>query len=116
MTLFSLVPLYQITRCHIPEDCRLNNHHCADIKHHKIFSSFFNFIKKMVSNMLDYNINIIIILNECVTVSHADITSSLESYWIHFKHTSNINMLVGNSSIHVFMHIISYARLPTQGT
>lgn len=49
----------------------------------------------MASNMFEYNIKITIILNECVTISHADITSSLESYWILFKHTSNISMLVG---------------------
>jgi hypothetical protein len=66
----------------------------------------------MVSNMLEYNIKITITLNECVIISHADITSSLESYWIHFKHTSNINMLVENSSI--FIHVIPYAQLPAQ--
>jgi hypothetical protein len=35
-----LVPVYQTTLCHFPEDCDLNIHHCGNLKSHIESSAF----------------------------------------------------------------------------
>jgi hypothetical protein len=63
--------------------------------------------------MLDYNINIIIILKRHVSPSAMQALSHQKATRCNFKRTSIIHMLVWNSNI--FMRAISYVILPMKG-